>query len=157
MITSCTTNTRKYNYKSWKPRFWELMDSFILFAYASLVASRTLLQRLLACLNFTLESEDLSFLHKRKKWFLWTMAAAQAAENYGDEWGLTWCFQSGIYASIPAWTHSQIHQQQKHQVQRYPPMEHLSNDQDDHPNQHENSHKLCNEMEHPFVNLMESQ
>ena len=109
MITSCTTNTRKYNYKSWKPRFWELMDSFILFAYASLVASRTLLQRLLACLNFTLELEDLSFLHKRKKWFLWTMAAAQAAENYGDEWGLTWCFQSGIYTSIPTWTHSQIH------------------------------------------------
>ena len=25
-------------------------------------------------------------------------------------------------------------------------MEHLSNDHEDHPNQHENSHKLCNEM-----------
>ena len=36
-------------------------------------------------------------------------------------------------------------------------MEHLSNDHEDHPNQHENSHKLCNEMGHPIVNLMESQ
>ena len=36
-------------------------------------------------------------------------------------------------------------------------MEHLSNDQEDHPNQWENSHKLCNEMGHPIVNLMESQ
>ena len=46
------------------------MDSFVLVAYASLEASRTLLQRLLACLNFTLESEDLSFWYKRKKGFL---------------------------------------------------------------------------------------
>ena len=37
------------------------MESFVLLAYASLVASRTLLQWLLACLNFTLDSEDLLF------------------------------------------------------------------------------------------------
>ena len=36
-------------------------------------------------------------------------------------------------------------------------MEHLSNDHEDHPSQHENSHKLCNEMGHPVVNFMESQ
>ena len=30
--------------KSGEPSFWEVMDSFVLFAYASLVASRTLLQ-----------------------------------------------------------------------------------------------------------------
>ena len=36
-------------------------------------------------------------------------------------------------------------------------MEHLSNDYEDHPNQHENSHKLCNETGHPIVNLMGSQ
>ena len=47
--------------KSREPSFWEVMDSFVLLAYASLAASRTLLQRLLACLNFTLESKDLSF------------------------------------------------------------------------------------------------
>ena len=42
-----------------EPRFWEAMDSFVILAYASLATSRTLLQRLLACLNFTLDSEDL--------------------------------------------------------------------------------------------------
>ena len=43
------------------PSFLEVMNSFVLLAYASLAASRTLLQQLLACLNFTLDSEDLSF------------------------------------------------------------------------------------------------
>ena len=36
------------------------MDSFVLVAYASVTASRTLLQQLLAYLNFALSSEDLS-------------------------------------------------------------------------------------------------
>ena len=36
-------------------------------------------------------------------------------------------------------------------------MEHLSNDDEDHPNQHKDSHKLCDEMGHPVENLMESQ
>ena len=56
--------------KSLEPSFWEVMDSFVLLAYKSLVASRIttyLLQQLLACLNFTLESEDLSFSYKQKK------------------------------------------------------------------------------------------
>ena len=35
-------------------------------------------------------------------------------------------------------------------------MEHLSNDNEDHPNQHMNSHKLCDEMGYLIVNLMES-
>ena len=50
--------------KSREPSFWEVMDSFVLVAYASLAASRTLLQRLLACLNFTLDSEDLFCWYK---------------------------------------------------------------------------------------------
>ena len=41
--------------KSHKPDFWEVMDSFVLLAYASLAASRTLLKQLLACLIFTLD------------------------------------------------------------------------------------------------------
>ena len=32
-------------------------------------------------------------------------------------------------------------------------MEYLWNDHKDHPHQHENIHKLCNEMEHPVGNL----
>ena len=94
--------------KSLEPIFWKVMDSFVLLAYAGLAASRTLLQRLLACLNFPLESEDFSFWYKWKKWFLWTMAAAQAAENHEDDLGLTWYFLWGIYTSVRTWTHSQI-------------------------------------------------
>ena len=60
--------------KSWEPSFWEVMDSFVLVAYASLAASRTLLEQLLACLNFTLDS-DLFCWYKRKKWFLCTITA----------------------------------------------------------------------------------
>ena len=52
--------------KSQGPSFWGVMDSLVLVAYASLAASRTLLQGLLACLNFTLDSEDLFCLYKRK-------------------------------------------------------------------------------------------
>ena len=36
-------------------------------------------------------------------------------------------------------------------------MENLSDDHEDHPNQHENSHKLCDKTGHLVVNLMESQ
>ena len=36
-----------------------------------------------------------------------TMVAGQAAENHGDEWGLTWHLQGGIHKSIQTWTHSQ--------------------------------------------------
>ena len=68
----------------------------------------TLLQQLLAYLNFNLDSEHLSFWYKWKKWSLQTMAAAQAAENHQEEWGLTWYCQWGIYTSIhPTWSHSQ--------------------------------------------------
>ena len=42
-----------------KQSFWEGMNSFVLVAYASLGASGTILQQLLACLNFTIDSEDL--------------------------------------------------------------------------------------------------
>ena len=46
-------------------------------------------------------------LVQTKRWFLWTMKAAQAAEKHGDEWGLIWYFLWRIYTSIPTWTHSQ--------------------------------------------------
>ena len=35
------------------------------------------------------------------------MEVAQAAENRGDEWSLTWYLWWGIYTLIPTWTHSQ--------------------------------------------------
>ena len=49
--------------KSRGPSFWEVMDCFVLVAHASLAASRTLLERSPACLNFTLDSEDLFCWH----------------------------------------------------------------------------------------------
>ena len=45
--------------KSREPSFLEMMDSFVLLAYESLAALRILMQRLLACLKFLLDSEDL--------------------------------------------------------------------------------------------------
>ena len=72
------------------------------------VYGTTLLQRLLAFLNFSLDSSlDLSCWYKQKKWFLCTITAAQAAENHGDEWDVTLYLWWGIYSSIPTWTHSQ--------------------------------------------------
>ena len=70
--------------KSWEPSFREVMDFFVLLAYTNLAASITLFTQLLAFLNFTSDSEDLFCWYKQKKWFLWTMAAAQVAENQGD-------------------------------------------------------------------------
>ena len=35
------------------------------------------------------------------------MATAQALENNGGEWGLTWYLWWGIYKTIPTWTHLQ--------------------------------------------------
>ena len=82
------------------------MDFFVLVAYAGLTAWTTLLQQLIACLKFTLDSEDLFCWCKWKKWFLWTMVATQPAENHRDEWGLTWYLWWGTYTSIPTWTYS---------------------------------------------------
>ena len=36
-------------------------------------------------------------------------------------------------------------------------MEHLQNDHTDLPNQHQNSHKQCDETRHPIVNMVESE
>ena len=47
-----------------EPSFWEVMDTFVLVAYASLAASRTFLQQLPTCLNFTLDSEELFCCYK---------------------------------------------------------------------------------------------
>ena len=95
---------------SQEPSFWEVIESFALLPYVSLAALRTLLQQLLACLNFTLDSEDLFCWYKQKKWFLWIMAAAQAAENHGDEQLVRFdLIRWGIDTSIPTWTTDKIH------------------------------------------------
>ena len=46
--------------KSREPSLWEVMDSFVLVACASLAASRILLQWLLACLNYSVDTNERS-------------------------------------------------------------------------------------------------
>ena len=51
--------------ESQEPSVWGVRDSFVFAAYASLPASRTFLQQLLACLNLTLDLEDLFCCYKK--------------------------------------------------------------------------------------------
>ena len=67
------------------------MDLFVLLAYASLASSRTLLQQLLACLNFALDS-DLFLVSTNEKanfYELWqqlkTMKMSEAWSDTYDE------------------------------------------------------------------------
>ena len=82
------------NQKSLEPNFWEVRDSLVLVAYASLAASRNLLQQLLTCLNFSFDWEDLFCKYKKKSDFyeLWhqhkqlkTMEMSEVWPNTYDE------------------------------------------------------------------------
>ena len=91
-----------------QPSFWEVMDSFVLVAYASLADWRTLLQRLRACLNFTLDSEVLFrwYMQKKKKkdfYELWQQHKLLKTMEMSEVWLDT--YDEG-YISIPTWTHS---------------------------------------------------
>ena len=55
--------------KLWEPNLWEVMDYFVLLAYGSLAASRTLMQQSLARLSSALDSEDLFCWYKPKSGF----------------------------------------------------------------------------------------
>ena len=140
-----------------KPSFWEVMNAFVLVAYANLAASRFLLQLLLACLNFALDLEDLFGWHKQKNWFLWTMGAAQACENDGDERGLTWYLRWGIYTSFLTWTHSQNSLAAAESLSLKISFHGTSLKWSRRPWPSANSHKLCDEMGHPVLSLLESQ
>ena len=80
------------------------------------------------------------------------MAVAQAAENRGDEWGFTWYFLWGIYTSIPTWTYSQnwLAAEEALSLKISSHGTSLKWSQS-HPNQHTNSHKVCDEMGHPVM------
>ena len=80
------------------------MDSFVLLAYASVVASRNLLQQLLACLNFPLESGNLCFWCKQKI----SMNSGSSTSSWKPwRWvRLPDIFYEEYYTSIPTW-HSQ--------------------------------------------------
>ena len=61
------------------------MDSFVLVAYLSLVALRTLLQQFTSLPELYFKLRRFILLVHRKRLYLQTMAAAQAAENHGDD------------------------------------------------------------------------
>ena len=75
------------------------MDSFVLVAHANLAALRTLLEQLLACLNFIYFRFRRStlFAQLKKMISIWAMAAAQTTENHGDERGFSWYLWWGKY------------------------------------------------------------
>ena len=132
------------------------MNSFVLSAYAGLAASRTFLQWLLACLNFTLDSEALFCLYKQKKCFykLWqqhkqlktmemsdiyndlifTMSNIYSNSNLNPLIKFTSSSRNTEFKSILPWNISQM-------VTKTILI----------------SLKLCNEMEHPVLSLTESQ
>ena len=88
------------------------------------------------------------------------LAAAKGPENHGDEKSLPLIhLVRNIYINsnlnpLAKFTSSSRSTEFKHIL---PWNEDLSNDPEDGPNQHENSHKLCDGMGHPVRNLMGSQ
>ena len=86
------------------------------------------------------------------------MVAVKAAEKHGDDWGLTWYLFWGIYTIIPTWSHSQ---------NSLAPAETLSLKISFHGTSlkwwqrlsqlPQECHKLCSEMGHPLLSLIESQ
>ena len=127
------------------------MDLFVLLAYASLAASRTLFQQLLVCLNFTLDS----YLLYRYKWKVISM-------NYGSSTGglknmkmsEIWpdSFDEGyIPTLIPTWTQSQnsLAAAETLTLRDILPWN-ISQIIRDYPNQHVNSHKYVVKRGIPF-------
>ena len=84
------------------------MNSFVLVAYVSLAASRNL-QQLLACLTFTLDSEDLLCWYQKKKSFyeLWQQHKLLKAMEMSEVWPDT--FDEGYIHEFQPETPHKIH------------------------------------------------
>ena len=103
--------------KSCKPSLWEVMDSFVLVAYASLTASRTLLQQLLVCLNCTSDSEDFFKWCKLKSDFykLWQQHKLLKTMVMSEVWPDTYN-EGYAHQFQPEPIHKIHYQQQKHWI-----------------------------------------
>ena len=89
-----------------KPTFWEVMD----FCFSSICKSgsyKNTFAMITTLSKLYFRFRRFILLVRKKKWFLWTISAAQAAQNHKYEWGLTWYLQWGIYTSIRTWTQLQ--------------------------------------------------
>ena len=82
------------------------MDFFFFSAYASLAGWRTLLQRLLACLNFILDSEDLFCCKNEKSDFyeLWQQHKQLETMEMNEAW-LDIHYEEYIYQFQPEPSH----------------------------------------------------
>ena len=74
--------------KSQEPSFWEMMDSIVVLAYPNLAFSRTLKQPFSLLELYSRFRSFILSVQTKKQRFQWTMAAALAAENHGDQWGI---------------------------------------------------------------------
>ena len=135
------------------------VSSFVLLVYASSVASRTILWRLLFCLNFTFDSEDFVSTnekgHFREPWQQHKqLKTMEISEAWSDTLILT---MKDIYIIFNLNPLIKFISSSRSTEFKDTLFEHLSNYNIDHPNQHKNSHKLYNETRHPVLSLMESQ
>ena len=126
-----------------KPSVWEVILFCFIQAYASLAASRTLSQQLIACLNIlslqTKKVISMNYGSSTNSWKPWRWMRLDLTLTMRD------IYISSNLNPLTKFTSSN------------PLMEHLSNDHEDSLNQHDNNHKLCDEMGHPIGNLMKSQ
>ena len=76
-----------------------MMNTFVLLAHISLAASRTLLQQLLVCLNFTLESICFRFVGTNKKVICMNYDSSTEFENI-----LPWKISQIIMKTVPVKT-----------------------------------------------------
>ena len=117
--------------KSQETILWEVMQSLASLAWTRLTASKTFLQRFLACLNMALKTEDLFCWCELKMLFLWTSWKPFKYMRYDR------IFLKSSTRKFP--------------VQRYPTMELPLKGHKNHSNQGKNKSKLFNEKEHrPF-------
>ena len=92
--------------KSCKQSFWEVMDSFVLLAYAGFGSFKNPFVTITCLSKLYFRFRRFILLLHTKKWFMWTMAATQKAKNHGGEWGLTWPLNEGyIHQFQPEPTH----------------------------------------------------
>ena len=80
------------------------MDSYFI-SIASLAASRTLLQQLLPCLNFTVDPEDLPFWNKQKKVLSMNYGSSTNSWEPWSEASLDILYGGNIHQSQPEPTH----------------------------------------------------
>ena len=117
---------------------------------AGLAAWRTLLHWLLACLNFTLDSEWFILLGQRKKMISMSYSSTKSCWK---PW--RWVKFDLILMMRDIYINSNLNPLTNFTSSRLEALNikisscgHLSNENEDHPSQHENSYKLCSEIGH---------